>query len=168
MLESAPSSRLALSIVVPCFNEEGGLAALCERICAVCTKIAHGSFELVLVNDGSNDSTLSVMQGLSSLYPALVIVNLSRNYGHQIALTAGLSICQGDRVLILDADLQDPPELLEPMMQKMDEEKADVSMVSGAQGAAKPFSNALRLVCSIAFLTSWQTPPPPQIRVIFA
>ena len=126
MVESIPALRPALSVVVPCFNEESGLASLCERVWAICKKVTADSFELVLVNDGSTDSSLAVMQGLSTLYPDIVIVNLSRNYGHQIALTAGLSLCHGARVLILDADLQDPPELLESMMQKMDKEKADV------------------------------------------
>lgn len=110
----------ALSVVVPCLNEEAGLAELCRRVCAACQSCVGADFEIVLINDGSSDATLSVMQGLAAIHPELVIVNLSRNYGHQIALTAGLAQAAGRRVLILDADLQDPPELLAEMMRLMD------------------------------------------------
>jgi len=112
---------LALSVVVPCYNEEGGLGELCRRVTSACQSVVNDSYELVLVNDGSKDSTLSVMQGLAVTTPHLVIVNLSRNHGHQIALTAGLAQAKGDRVLIMDADLQDPPELLPDMMKIMDQ-----------------------------------------------
>jgi polyisoprenyl-phosphate glycosyltransferase len=78
-------------------------------------------YEIVLVNDGSRDNTWSVMNQLAAADPHVVAINLSRNYGHQIALTAGLQFTRGERVLIIDADLQDPPELLGHMMQRMDD-----------------------------------------------
>ena len=77
-------------------------------------------YEFILVNDGSRDRTWELMQQLADQDPHLVCVNLSRNHGHQLALTAGLSVSRGDRVLILDADLQDPPELLPRMLAIMD------------------------------------------------
>jgi glycosyltransferase involved in cell wall biosynthesis len=77
-------------------------------------------FELILVNDGSRDATWNVICSLADSDARVVGVNLSRNHGHQTALSAGLSLVRGDRVLILDADLQDPPELLQEMMQLMD------------------------------------------------
>jgi len=82
--------------------------------------MVSNSYEIILVNDGSADKTWSIMRAQSALDPHLVCVNLSRCYGHQIALSAGLQICKGRRVLILDADLQDPPELLPRMMEIMD------------------------------------------------
>ena len=120
------TSRLALSIVVPCYNEEACLAELHRRLSAAAQECAGASHEIVLVNDGSRDSTWGVMQALAASDPHLVAVNLSRNHGHQLALTAGLDLAVGERILIIDADLQDPPELLPAMMREMDLAGADV------------------------------------------
>lgn len=111
----------ALSIVVPCFNEEANLSALTQRVEAVCEAVAPGAYEIILVNDGSRDRTWAGISALADRADHITGVNLSRNYGHQLALSAGLSICKGDAVLILDADLQDPPELLPAMIDKMRE-----------------------------------------------
>jgi dolichol-phosphate mannosyltransferase len=83
-------------------------------------------YEIVLIDDGSTDSTWTIIRTLTERDAHVVGVNLSRNHGHQLALTAGLSICRGDRVLILDADLQDPPELVSEMMALIERESADV------------------------------------------
>jgi dolichol-phosphate mannosyltransferase len=116
----------ALSIVVPCFNEEACLATLHERLSAAARKTVGDDYEIVLVNDGSRDRSWEMMQRLAGEDPRLIAVNLSRNHGHQLALTAGLDLCHGATVLIIDADLQDPPELLGDMMRVMREEQADV------------------------------------------
>lgn len=121
---TAPSA--ALSIVVPCFNEEACLGELHSRLGAAARKAVGDDYELVLINDGSRDSSWPMMQKLAAADPHFVAVNLSRNHGHQLALTAGLDICRGDTVLIIDADLQDPPELLAPMLDTMRSEGADV------------------------------------------
>jgi dolichol-phosphate mannosyltransferase len=117
---------VALSVVVPCFNEEACLPALHERLGAAAKKAVAGDYEIVLVNDGSRDGSWPLMRNLVAGDPRLVAVNLSRNHGHQLALTAGLDLCRGDTILIIDADLQDPPELLPEMMRVMREEDADV------------------------------------------
>src|SRR5437764_2696469 len=116
----------ALSIVVPCFNEEACLAALHERLTAAARKTAGEDYEIVLVNDGSRDGSWAKMQQLTTGDPPGVAVNLSRNHGHQLALTAGLDLCRGDHVLIIDADLQDPPEILPAMLETMRSCQADV------------------------------------------
>jgi dolichol-phosphate mannosyltransferase len=116
----------ALSIVVPCFNEEACLPELHRRLSAAAQSAASSDYELVLVNDGSRDSTWQVMRGLADTDPHVVAVNLSRNHGHQLALTAGLDLCRGDTILIIDADLQDPPELLPAMLAAMRDQDADV------------------------------------------
>jgi polyisoprenyl-phosphate glycosyltransferase len=108
-----------LSVVAPCYNEEGGLAELHRRLDAVCRELCK-SYEIVLVNDGSSDATWEKIQELSANNPSVVGINLSRNHGHQLALSAGLSLCRGERILIIDADLQDPPELLPEMLKLMD------------------------------------------------
>jgi polyisoprenyl-phosphate glycosyltransferase len=116
----------ALSIVVPCFNEEACLTELHRRLSAAARAAVGEDYELVLVNDGSRDASWPTMQRLAAADAHVVAVNLSRNHGHQLALTAGLDLCHGDTILIIDADLQDPPELLSPMLAAMRENQADV------------------------------------------
>ncbi len=118
--------RPALSIVVPCYNEAACLDVLHARISGAAQAAVGTDYEIVLVNDGSKDESWAVMQRLAAADPRLVAINLSRNHGHQLALTAGLDLCCGKQILIIDADLQDPPELLAEMRTTMKAEKADV------------------------------------------
>ena len=113
-------ASIALSAVAPCYNEEGSLGALHERLSAVCRDICGESYEIVLVDDGSKDGTWAQLESLARQDRHVVAVRLTRNHGHQLALSAGLDVCRGDRIFILDADLQDPPELLSEMMERMD------------------------------------------------
>jgi polyisoprenyl-phosphate glycosyltransferase len=114
------TDRPGISVVAPCFNEEGVLPEFLRRVGAVLDGLP-GPAEIVLVDDGSTDSTWSVMTEAAARDRRVIAVRLMRNHGHQLALTAGLSICRGERVLIIDADLQDPPELLPDMMELMDQ-----------------------------------------------
>jgi polyisoprenyl-phosphate glycosyltransferase len=116
----------ALSIVIPCFNEAACLDALHRRVSAIAHQVAGTDHEILLINDGSKDDTWPTMQRLAATDPHLVAINLSRNHGHQLALTAGLDLARGAHILILDADLQDPPELLPDMLAMMTSEHADV------------------------------------------
>jgi glycosyltransferase involved in cell wall biosynthesis len=118
--------RPALSIVVPCYNEEATLPLLHARVSAAAQAAVGADHEIVLVNDGSRDGSWGAMQALSQADPRVVAVNLSRNHGHQLALTAGLDLCAGEQILIIDADLQDPPELLADMRATLAREGADV------------------------------------------
>ena len=115
-----------LSIVVPCYNEEGCLEALYHRLTAAARASVGEDYEIVLVNDGSRDRSWPTMREVAGADSHVVAINLSRNHGHQLALTAGLDLCAGDRILIIDADLQDPPELLPAMLEAMSESEADV------------------------------------------
>ena len=114
-----PANRPALSVVAPCYNEQDVLPEFLRRVGAVLDGVG-GQSEIVLVDDGSHDRTWEVMTEAAARDPRIVAVRLMRNHGHQLALTAGLSICRGERILIIDADLQDPPELLPDMMALMD------------------------------------------------
>ena len=107
--------RPAVSVVAPCFNEEDVLPEFLKRVGDVLAVIGDSS-EIVLVDDGSRDRTWEILAEASERNPRIMAVRLMRNHGHQLALTAGLSVCRGERVLIIDADLQDPPELLPDMM----------------------------------------------------
>ena len=118
--------RPALSVVIPCYNEEACLEALHARVSAAAHAAVGDDHEIVLVNDGSRDASWATMQRLAATDPRLVAINLSRNHGHQLALTAGLDLCAGAQILVIDADLQDPPELLADMRAAMVEQDADV------------------------------------------
>jgi dolichol-phosphate mannosyltransferase len=113
--QSAPT----LSIVVPLYNEEGNVELLLDRITQIAERLPeHPSYEIVLVNDGSTDATLPTIREQMQRRPHVVLVNLSRNFGHQLAATAGLDVAQGEVVVLMDGDLQDPPELIEQFLEK--------------------------------------------------
>jgi dolichol-phosphate mannosyltransferase len=117
---------MRLSIVVPCFNEEACLGELHQRLSTAAGQAVGSDYELVLINDGSRDASWAAMRRMAADDPHVVAINLSRNHGHQLALTAGLDLCRGDTILIIDADLQDPPELLPAMLATMRDTSADV------------------------------------------
>lgn len=106
-----------ISVVVPCFNEEEVLEECHRRLSSVLSSVNIPA-EIIFIDDGSRDRTAEVIRNLREGDARVKLVKLSRNFGHQIALTAGLDRAQGDAVLIIDADLQDPPELLEKMLEK--------------------------------------------------
>lgn len=118
MAESRP---VALSIVVPCYNERECVEACHGRLEKVCREAGISDYELIFVNDGSTDGTLDILVPLQARDSRVVVVDLARNHGHQLALSAGLALTRGERVFVIDADLQDPPELLPEMMRLMDE-----------------------------------------------
>ena len=105
-----------LSIVCPAFDEEACLGAFHRRVRQVMVALDQ-PFETVLVNDGSRDASLAVMRALRDQHPDVCVVDLSRNYGKEVALTAGLDAARGDAVVVIDADLQDPPELIGEMIE---------------------------------------------------
>jgi polyisoprenyl-phosphate glycosyltransferase len=106
-----------LSVVAPCFNEEGVLHELYRRVSQVLDG-AGELWELVLVNDGSRDRTPEIMRELHAADRRVKVVDFARNFGHQIAVTAGMDYAQGDAIVLIDADLQDPPELILEMLAK--------------------------------------------------
>lgn len=112
---------IELSVLVPVYNEEAGLDALIARVIPVCESLFGDRFELVLVNDGSRDRSWPIICAHVDRDPRIRGINLSRNHGHQLALSAGLAHVRGELVFVLDADLQDPPELLGPMLAKIRE-----------------------------------------------
>ncbi len=109
-----------LSIVVPAYNEEHVLPSFVERIRDVLEKIGV-SWEIVFANDGSRDSTAALLLQFHLTDPRIGFVSLSRNFGKEIALTAGLDHARGSAVVVIDADLQDPPELISEMMARFNE-----------------------------------------------
>lgn len=131
-MQHAVAGGPRLSVVVPCYNEADGIGELHRRVSAACRAEVGPDYELILVDDGSRDETWTRIAALVRADPAVTGVRLSRNHGHQLALTAGLHVCRGERILIIDADLQDPPELLGTMMARMD---AGADVVYGTRTA---------------------------------
>ena len=114
---SAPTASnvrpMLLSVVVPMYNEEKNVAPLLARLLPLLQRtVGDEGYEVVLVNDGSSDGTLASMRAAVERYADIVVVDLSRNFGHQLAATAGIELAGGDAVVLMDGDLQDPPELL--------------------------------------------------------
>jgi glycosyltransferase involved in cell wall biosynthesis len=108
-----------LSIVVPLYNEQDNVAPLLERITAIAERLPGApAYEIVLVNDGSTDATLERIREQMRRRRGIVLVNLSRNFGHQLAATAGLDHARGEAVVLMDGDLQDPPELIADFVAK--------------------------------------------------
>ncbi|NEO53258.1 MAG: glycosyltransferase family 2 protein [Okeania sp. SIO3B5] len=109
--------NVQLSIVVPCYNEEPNIDYLFERLISVLDPLEI-TYEIVCVNDGSKDNTLNLLVEYHQRNPAIKVVNFSRNFGKEIALTAGIDYTTGDAVIPIDADLQDPPELIVELIAK--------------------------------------------------
>jgi len=152
-LPPLPKPSLALSIVVPCHNEAGALPLLLPRLLNACRTAAGENFEIILVNDGSTDPTWAMIEKAAAAGLPVTGVNLARRYGQQIALSAGLSLCRGARTLIIDADLQDPPELVTEMMGLMD---AGADVVYG-QRRKRPGEGVFKRVSAALFYRLMQT-----------
>jgi len=144
---SQSAARPYVSFVLPCYNEAGVLSETYRRVKAVGESLGR-SYEIVMVNDGSTDATFLQMLQLAQQDPTMVVIDLSRNHGHQLALSAGLHHCSGERILIMDADLQDPPELLPEMLELMDQ-GADVVY---ARRRSRPGDERLkRMACAVFY-----------------
>ena len=116
---------MSLSIVIPCYNESEVIAETNEKVTALAEqwieKDLIDKYEIVYVDDGSADSTLEILSGIASKNSNIKVVSFSGNFGHQAALTAGLKYADGDAIVTLDADLQDPPETIGEMLVKFNE-----------------------------------------------
>ncbi len=108
------------SVIIPIYNEEENIHLLYERLTSVMNQLG-GDAEYIFINDGSADKSISLIKELSAQNKNVKYIDFSRNFGHQIAVSAGLDRCIGKRVVIIDADLQDPPELILDMAKKMDD-----------------------------------------------
>ena len=115
-----------ITILVPAYNEEESLNALYERISKIMNEMSNYEFELLFVNDGSRDNTLKIIKELRQKDERICYVDFSRNFGKEIAMIAGLDYATGDCVIIMDADLQDPPELVPKMVELWEQGYDDV------------------------------------------
>jgi len=118
--------NLRISIIIPCYNEETVINETYKRIKKVLTGEGYLNHEILFVNDRSEDGTLSILKDIAILDKKVKVLNFSRNFGHEAATSAGINACSGDIAFIIDADLQDPPELFPEMMKIYFEEKCNV------------------------------------------
>jgi glycosyltransferase involved in cell wall biosynthesis len=115
-----------LCLIVPCFNEEAVIPASWARMKKVMDELAGYDSSIIFINDGSTDRTGPILSEIAASDARVTVLHLSRNFGHQPAVTAGLHECDSDFAVIIDADLQDPPELIPDMLKKQQEEQANV------------------------------------------
>ena len=109
-----------MSILIPVFNEQDNLQSIYDRLLAVVNDL-HLEYELLFINDGSTDQSLSIIKNLQDQNEHVKFISFSRNFGHQIAISAGIDHCKGTQAVFIDADLQDPPELIGDLIDKMNE-----------------------------------------------
>ncbi|MCL2651194.1 MAG: glycosyltransferase family 2 protein [Candidatus Azobacteroides sp.] len=116
----------SLSIIIPCYNEEAVIRTTYDRIKNVIVSLVAYDCYITFINDGSSDNTLNILKSIAQKDKKVKVISFSRNFGHQPAVTAGINHCQTDLAIILDTDLQDPPEVIPDMLQTMEQEQANV------------------------------------------
>lgn len=135
-------NHFKVSVVVPAYNEEGNLSHLIDRLVPILSE--YDAYEIIFVNDGSSDNTLGVMKELHRQNPCVHYVSLSRNFGHQYALKAGLDLADGECVISMDADLQHPPHLIPKLIEAWQNGNDIVYTVrkdTGTEGCFKRFTS---------------------------
>jgi dolichol-phosphate mannosyltransferase len=137
-----------LSIVIPTYKSEANLPSLIERLENVLSEMKY-KYEIIFVNDNSPDNTMSVLRKFCSSKPAIKVVSLSRNFGQQLAISAGLKYASGDAVIIMDDDLQDPPEFIPALIRKWEEGYEIVYAIRKTRQESFVKKNAYRLFYSL-------------------
>ncbi|MBN2656111.1 MAG: glycosyltransferase family 2 protein [Spirochaetales bacterium] len=133
---------MTISLIIPCYNEEEVIKNSHERISSV-LKSCDFESEILYINDGSKDSTLGILESIAAEDPGVRVLSFSRNFGHQPAVAAGLEKCAGDAAIIMDADMQDPPELIPQIVEKWKNENVNsVYMVRAARSGESLFKKA--------------------------
>jgi glycosyltransferase involved in cell wall biosynthesis len=136
-----------ISIVVPCYNEQEVIDITLGRLMSLCDSQPKYDFEVICVDDGSRDKTYGLLCAAAETNPRLRIIKFARNFGHQIAVTAGIDAAAGDAVVLIDADLQDPPEVVVQMIEKWED---GFDVVYGVR-ASRAGETAFKLVTARGF-----------------
>src|ERR1035437_8022990 len=136
-----------LSLVIPCYNEADVISETIKRIRRFCTELNSLDVELILIDDGSRDRTRELLRGYAAEDSRIKVISFARNFGHQIAVTAGIDAAAGDAVVLIDADLQDPPEAIHGMIAKWRE---GYDVVYGTR-TERPGESAFKLATARGF-----------------
>lgn len=139
--------RKLLSVIIPCFNEEEVITETLKQLFVFCSKLDNMDVELIFVDDGSRDKTREILKSYAESESRIRIIGFARNFGHQIAVTAGIDAAHGDAVVLIDADLQDPPEVIHQMIAKWRE---GFDVVYGTR-VDRPGESAFKLASARAF-----------------
>ena len=148
-----------LSLVIPVFNEEEVLKASFERMDAAMRSTGY-PYEIIYVNDGSRDDTMAQLRDIAARAPQVKVLSFSRNFGHQTAVTCGMDAAKGDALIIIDVDLQDPPELI-PEMVKMWKEGGDIVYGQRAKRKGETFMKKFTAACYYRLLRWMSAFPIP-------
>lgn len=131
-----------LSVVIPCFNDEAVIGETVKRLRVFCNEVADLNVEIIFIDDGSRDRTWELLKVCAADDARIKLIGFTRNFGHQIAVTAGMDASRGDAVVLMDSDLQDPPEVIHEMIQEW---RSGYDVVYGTR-VARAGERALRLV----------------------
>ena len=152
-------SKPVLSLIIPAYNEQEVLFASFERMDAAMASI-NVPYEIIYVNDGSKDDTLSHLRRLQAEHKQVRVLSFSRNFGHQLAVTAGMDAARGDALIIIDVDLQDPPEIIPKLVEKW-REGHDIVYGKRLQREGETFMKKFTAHCYYRLLTSMSAYPIP-------
>ena len=146
-METEAVKTSLLSIVIPCYNEEEVIGETIKRLKAFCFELVNLDVELIFIDDGSRDRTRELLKSYAAEDSRIRLIGFARNFGHQIAVTAGIDAAWGDAVVLIDADLQDPPEVVHEMIAKWRE---GYDVVYGTR-TERPGESAFKLATARGF-----------------
>lgn len=149
-----------ISIVIPCYNEEEVIEETIRRLNKLCSELPDYNVELIFVDDGSSDRTRELLRISAASYSWVKLIGLSRNFGHQIAVSAGIDAAAGDAVVLIDADLQDPPEVVHGMVAKW-QEGYDVVYGTRTERAGESIFKSMSASCFYRILNHLSDVPIP-------
>lgn len=147
-----------LSLIVPVYNEQEVLPDSFKRMDEAMRSMTYYDYEIIYVNDGSRDGTMEILRGIASEHANVKVLSFSRNFGHQIAVTCGMDAAKGDALIIIDVDLQDPPELIPEMVKRWE---AGADIVYGKRKKRKGETFLKKLTASMYYrLLAWMSAYP--------
>lgn len=149
-----------LSLIVPVFNEEEVLPASYARMSAAMQALTGYDYEIIYVNDGSRDGTMKQLRAIAKEHKEVRVISFSRNFGHQLAVTAGMDNARGDALIIIDADLQDPPEVIAELV-KAWENGADIAYGKRLKREGETVFKKLTALCYYRLLNAMSAYPIP-------
>lgn len=148
-----------LSLIVPVFNEQEAIGASFERMYAAMRALPY-DFEIIYINDGSRDATMKSLRQIAASHEGVKVISFSRNFGHQLAVTAGMDEATGDALVIIDADLQDPPEVVADLVRAW-ENGADIAYGKRLKREGETFLKKVTAFCYYRLLNSMSAYPIP-------
>ena len=153
--------RKLLSLIVPVFNEEDVIDVSFARMDAAMRALPY-EYEIIYVNDGSRDTTMAHLRSIAAENPQVRVLSFSRNFGHQLAVTAGMDAARGDALVIIDVDLQDPPEIIAELV-KAWENGADIAYGKRLKREGETIFKKFTAFCYYRLLSAMSAYPIPQI-----